>query len=159
MANPSTTALATPAGKVLRQGKRCALVFSRLPTASFWEKATKPAGADSGEPIDTTTMRNVLFTTKAPGELINFTNATARCAYDPNLLNQIVNTLIKQEGSMTVHMPDGTTVDYWAYLKSIEPVEVAIGAQPEANLDIVITNWDPTNSVEAGPVVTSVAGT
>lgn len=159
MAAPATTALGTPAGIRLGDGYQTAIVFARNDTVSFWEKSIKPPGMDGGDMIDNTTMRNTTWRTRAPRQLITLTDFTLRAAYDPNVYNQILNDLLNQEGAITIHFPDGSTLDFFGYLQKFEPQEITEGNQPEADITVVPTNWDPANAVEAAPVLTSVSGT
>jgi hypothetical protein len=103
-------------------------------------------------------MHNATVTTKAAQALYDVPNAQTTVAYDPAVITQI-QALVNQEGSITEHFSDGSTLSYYGYLKSFAPAEKTRGTQPEATIEIVVTNWDPINRVEAVPVLTSVAGT
>jgi hypothetical protein len=70
-----------------------------------------------------------------------------------------MEALINNETTITVHFPDGSTLAFYGYLKTFEPQEMTEGEQPEAECEFVVTNWDPANRVEAGPVMVEVAGT
>lgn len=159
MAAPATTVRGTPAGRKLDEGFSTKIAFSRLATVSFWEKTVQPPGVDGGEPVETTTMHNLVWHTQNPRVLLTLTPHTTKVAYDPNVYNQIVNTLVNAKGSVTVRYPDGSTLDYFGYLQKFEPDQIEEGKQPEATITIVPTNFDPVNNVEAAPVLTSVAGT
>ncbi len=159
MAAPATTVRGTPAGIKLDEGFPTKIAFSRLPTASFWEKTVQPPGVDGGEPVETTTMHNLVWRTQNPRVLKTLMPHTTKVAYDPNWYNQIVSTLINQAGSVTVRFPDGSTLDYFGYLQKFEADQIEEGKQPEATVTIVPTNWDPVNHVESAPVLTSVSGT
>jgi len=158
MANPSTTARSSPGGIPLHDGYSCLIAFSRDADVSFWEKTVQPPGYDGGDKIDFTTMHNDSWRTFAPRALITLTDSPITVLYDPNFYSQILS-LINMEGSVTVHFPDGSTLDFWGFLKSFEPSPLVEGEPPEATVNIVCTNWDPTNNVEAGPVFTNVSGT
>lgn len=158
MTAPSTTARGTPAGKKLDEGFSTKVAFARLATFSVWEKTVQPPGVDSGEPVETTTMHNLIWRTQNPRKLKTLTPHSFKAAYDPNMYNQVINTLIGINGSITVTYPDGSTLDYYGYLQKIEPDQIEEGKQPEATVTIVPTNVD-TSGAEAGPVLTSVAGT
>lgn len=159
MAAPSATARGTPAGNKLDDGYSTKITFAGLPTVSFWEKTAKPPGIDGGDPIDTTTMHNSTWRTMASRALLTLTQAQTTVAYDPNVYNQIVSSLINSEQAITHRFPDGSTLAYFGFLKSFEPNDLQEGAQPEATIVIVPTNFDPVNKVEAAPVLTSVSGT
>jgi hypothetical protein len=161
MAAPPTTARGTPAGIKLKEGQGNSVAFSRRPTVSFWEVTFKPPGIDGGDPVEQTTQLNVAWHTMAPRVLKKLTECTGSAAYDPNVYNDILTYLINQEGGVTVHWYDGSTLDFWGYLAKFEPEELREGEQPRASFTIVPTNVDPSTSgrPEAAPVLTSVAGT
>lgn len=158
MAAPTPTTRGTPAGIKLKDGFSTKITFARNTTISLWEKAVKPPGVDGGDSIDQTTMHNTAWETMAPGTLKKLTQSTFTAAYDPNVYNQIVSH-INIEDTITVTHPDGSTTAFYGYLKSFEPTENRIRAQPEAQCVIVPTNFDPSAKVEAGPATASVSGT
>lgn len=159
MAAPASTTRVTPTGRKLDEGFPTKIAFSRAANVSFWEKTVQPPGVDGGEPVDTTTMHNTAWRTKNPRVLVSLEPHTTKVAYDPNVYNTIVNTLINAKGSITVRFPDGSTLDYFGYLQKFEPDAIEEGKQPEATVTIVPTNFDSANNVEAAPVLTSVSGT
>jgi hypothetical protein len=158
MANPTITARSAPSGKKLRDGFRSLVAFARDPDVSLWERSVKAPGVSGGDPIDQTTMHNDDVMTKAPQSLIEWTNGSMVCGYDPAVLGQILQ-LVNKEGSITVHWPDGSTLAFYGYLGTFDVQEKSKGAMPLANCEIVVTNWDPVNDVEVKPLLTSVAGT
>jgi hypothetical protein len=81
----------------------------------------------------------------------------ATCAYETDTLTDL-NALINVETSITIEHPDGRVWAFYGYLRSFEPSDNEEGTQPEAEVIIQPTNWDPTNSVEAGPVVGTGTG-
>ncbi len=159
MAAPATTARTDPAGIRLDDGFSSVIAFERDVDVSFWEKTTQPPGYDGGDAIETTTMHNTLWRTMSSRVLITLTEASCLVAYDPDVYNNILNNLINAEGSITIHFPDGSTLDFFGYLRTFEASDLEEGAQPEATVTIQPTNYDSVNSVEAAPVLTSVAGT
>lgn len=157
MSAPTATARQTPAGIKLDDGFKTLVCPAANPTISFWEKTVKPPGLDGGDAIDTTTMHNNTWRTKAPRALVTMTDGDCKAAYDPNLYNTIL-TLLNVKTVWTVTFPDGSTLAFWGFLKSFAPDELKEGAQPEATVMIVPTNQDSTGTEQA-PVLTSVAGT
>lgn len=156
---PATTTRQTPAGIKLDEGFPTKIAFERDPDVSFWEKTTKPPAMDNGEAIDTTTAFNTGAKTKASRYLIEWLNGNSQVAYDPNVYNNIRSNLIRRNGSITVHFPDGSKLDFFGYLKSFDPDPHAEGEFPMATVEFVVTNWDPANRLEQEPVLTSVSGT
>lgn len=158
MAAPAATARTTPVGIKLEDGFSTKITFSRDPDVSFWEISVTPPGWEGGDPIDTTTMFNSVFRTKAARNLKEQTEASATVAYDPQVKTQI-QELLNAEGTVTVHYPDGSSEAFYGYLKTFEHQENSEGEFPQADITIVPTQWDPANRVEAGPTVVSVSGT
>jgi hypothetical protein len=158
MAAPADTTRSTPVGLMLEDGFSSKIAFARDPDISLWEKSMKPPGAEGGDAIEQTTMHNLSYRTMAARALITLTESTCKCAYDPQVYSQIIQ-LINQAGAITQHYPDGSKLSYYGFLKTFEPDELQEGVQPEASFTITPTNRDPDTLEEAGPVVTSVAGT
>ena len=158
MAAPSTTAIASPTGKRLKRGYKCVVMFSRDSTIGLYVIEVKPPGIDNGEPINITTMNNSAYMTKAEQALQEITDGSIVFAYDPNIYNEALAALIGQNGSVTVHYPDGSTLDFWGYLRNIDPSNIVRDGMPTASGTLVVTNRDTTDA-EAGPVLTSVSGT
>ncbi len=158
MAAPDTTARVTPDGIKLDDGFSTQIAFALDADIAFWEKNVQPPGLDGGDAIETTTMHNTAWRTMAPRSLTTMTECTVTAAYDPDLYDEIL-AIINVRGSITVHFPDGSTLDFFGYLRLFEPQDMEEGAQPEANITIQPTNYDPVNNVEAPPVMTEVAGT
>ncbi len=148
---------ATPGGLPLRDGFNTIIGFSTDLDVNLWEKASTPPGDDMGDPIDTTTFWNATYKTKWPRTLIEVTDGSFTCAYDPLVRTQLLAMLgVNQE--ISVMFNDGSTWAFWGFLKSFTPQEVSDGEQPEAAVEFVITNADDT-FLEQGPVVGGVAGT
>jgi hypothetical protein len=134
------------------------MAFAADPDICFWEVEVTPPGIDGGDPVDTTTMLNETWRTRAPRALYTLTNAQLTAAYDPEIYTNIL-ALINVETAITVHFPDGSTVAFYGFLQTFTPAALVEGTQPRATIVIVPTNQDPTSGAEEAPVVTSVAGT
>ena len=158
MTAPAVTARGTPAGIPLFDGHSTKITFAANPTVSFWEKDVQPSAYDGGDAIPITTMHNVLYRTKAHRTLIEVGDVQSTVAYDPNVKTQILS-LINVDTTITVTHPDGSTEAAYGFLKSFSPSSHQEGAQPEAAVVIVITNYDHAAHVEAGPTLASVSGT
>jgi hypothetical protein len=157
MGTPATTARVTPPIAGFKDGFSTKIAFAADSNVTLWEKTVKPPGVDGGDPIETTTMFNATYRTMAARSLKTLTNGTTTCAYHSSVLPQIV-ALINVEGAITIHFPDGSTWDFFGYLKSFEPQEHVEGEQPTANCEFVCTNVDPSDDSESAPVYTA-AGT
>jgi len=158
MATPTTTARVEPTGIKMKEGFPTVYAFARKPGINLWEITTKPPGVTNGEPIDNTTQHNTTWRTRRSRKLIDGTDHTFKFAYDPAVYPELVQ-LVGQEGAVTEHFPDGSTLDYYGYLSQVEFDELEEGKMPTGTGTIVATNFDPVNRVEQGPVLTSVAGT
>ena len=159
MAAPSPTARVAPTGIMLQDGYSTKIAFSRDTNFSIWERTVKPPGIDGMDQIDISTMHNVEWKTFAPRNLKQLSECTIVAGLDPTARTDAINNLLNQEGTVTCHYPDGTSDAFYGYLKSMEPNEHSEGSLPEVTCTIVPTQWDVTNRVEAGPVLTAVSGT
>jgi hypothetical protein len=164
MTAPATTARLDPSGIKLPDGYRTLIAFgggvgTDNADVSFWEKTVTPPGLDALDPIDQTTMHNDRWRTFAGRALITMTGASLTVAYDPAVIPQIVSDLLGVETPITVHFPDGKTLSFWGFLQTFEPQAHEEGTQPEANITIGVTNMDPDNGTEEGPVLKTAAGT
>lgn len=158
MAAPTPVTRVTPGGVKLKDGYPTRVAFSLDPDVSLWEKSVKPPGMDGGDPIDQTTMWNEDFRTRAPRSLVTLTESTFKAAYDPDVYNQLM-AMLNKEQTITDVLPDGSTLSYYGFMQKFEPDDHVEGTQPEATVTIVPTNFDPVNKVEAGPVLISAPGT
>lgn len=153
-----STVRTTPSGIKMDDGHSTKIAFERDPDVSFWEKTVTPPGLDGGDAIDTTTMHNVTWRTMSPRKLRTMTEVKVEAQYDPAVYNQI-GELINAEGSITVHFPDGSKLDFFGYLRTFEPGDNAEGECPMATITIQPTNQDPVTGAETAPILTSVSGT
>lgn len=158
MAAPVATVRSSPSGIKLKDGFSTKITFATDDNIEFWEKSVKPPGIDGGDSIPQTTMHNTAWRTMAPRQLKTLTESSTTVAYDPVLYTSIL-ALINVETTITVTFPDGSTLAFYGFLQKFEPSELKEGEQPEASVTITPTNFDPTNHVEAAPVLASVAGT
>ena len=134
-----TTARSTPGGTAMDDGHSCKIAFAADADVSFWEVTVQPPGRDGGDKISTTTMHNSALRTYAPRSLQELTDAQFSCAWDPEVYTQI-DDLINNNGWITVHFPNGDTLDFQGYLKSFVPDNLSEGEQPRATGVIVCTN-------------------
>lgn len=158
MGAPTMTARTAPTGTKLKDGHKITKAFAANAAVNLWEKVVMPPGADGGEPVDQTTQFNATYRTKSARTLKEITNASMTCAYDPAALSAIL-ALVNVETSITDHFPDHSAWSYFGYLKSFKPGPIKEGEQPEAEVEIIVTNVDPSDNSEAGPVYTASGGT
>ena len=158
MGTPTTTARVDPVGIKLPDGHSTQLAFAADPDVSFWEKVVKPPGIDGGDAIEQTTMYNEEWRTFAARALKTLTESGADVAYDPRVIDQIM-ALVNVEGSITLHFPNNSTLDFFGFLRTWEPEDMEEGTQPTAHINITCTNTDPTDGSESAPNFKLPSGT
>lgn len=159
MVAPAITARQTPNLAPIEEGHGAFIVFANDPDIALWEKGeVTPPGFDGGDEIPASTHHNTTFATKAPRTLIDVTNGTVVCGYNPASYAQI-RAQINVVQSITWVFPDGDAMAVWAYLKSFQPGGIVTGEYPEATVEIVVTNRDPNTFTEEGPVYQAGTGT
>lgn len=159
MAAPTPSTRATPGGRMLRDGYKITVAFSLDTDISLQEVAITPPALEGGEEIDITTQWNDRWMTYAMQQLMKLGNLTFTCAYDPIIYEQCQTILNNDTGSVTLRFADGSTIAFFGGLKTATPDQMVKGTQPRMTCVVVATNFDRTNNVEAGLVVTSVSGT
>jgi hypothetical protein len=138
------TTRVTPSGTFLKDGFSTKWTFAENPSLSVWEKTVKSFGTDGRDPIDVTNMFNTDVVTKAPRQLIDCTDATLNCAYDPKVLSQLL-TMINVNQLMTCWHPNGGKTDVWGWLRTAEPSENQEGEQPMMQIGITISNLNASD--------------
>lgn len=152
----TTTARVAPVGIRLHDGYQTLIAFAEDPDVSFWEVSVTPPGIDGGDAIETTTMHNVTWRSMASRALRTLTDSTVTVAFDPQVFDQIV-ALINVEGEITVHFPNGDTLDFFGFLKDFNIQELVEGTMPTAEVTIVPTNIDPATGLESSPTLTQAS--
>jgi len=163
MASPEVITRVDPSAapdsyRYLTNGCISTIAFSADPNAPLFEIAVTPPGIDNGDEIDTTTMWNDTCRTKIGRCFDDWTPASMRVAYDPEFYS-IYNNLLSQNQAITISFPNGDNLTFWGYMKSFIPSEMEDGVFPEADVEIVVSNWDHVNCVEACPVFQEATGT
>lgn len=157
MAAPTPTARIAPTGIMMDDGFPTKITFSLDPNISIWEKTVTPPGLEMGDMIPYTTMHNTEFRTFRPRVLKTLTTCSLTVGYDPDAFNQI-EAILGLDQTITVTFYDGSTYAFYGVLNRFIPGELADGEEAEAECEIEPTNYDASARVEAGPVLTSVAG-
>jgi len=114
------------------------------PGITFWEKEVTPPGMDAGGPNDTTTMRNLLYRTKAPKKLITLTAMTLVVSYDAVFYDDVL-AMMGDNQLITITFPDTSSVAFYGWLDKFVPGNVVEGEQPTATITI-----EPSNQNAAG---------
>lgn len=162
MAAPATTQRQTPEGARLLNGFRSMIAFSLDPDVSMWETidgGITPPGLTVGDAVRTSTMHNNEYHTKKARFLKEQKDVTFQFAYDTKFMTQIDDLVGDDSGSITLHYPDDSTLDFYGYLGDVDFDPLVDGEMPTGTATIVLTAWDPVNHVEAGWVLTEGTGT
>lgn len=158
-AAPTPTAHVSPSGIRLKTGGPQTFHVNALDTdISLWATEVGFPGQDGGDPIDTTTQENTTYRTFAPRVLVSLMPFTVKYQFDPACYSQI-QALLNRETTLTNHWNDRSSLAFYGYWQKAEYDAHTEGEPPMVTITIVPTNFDPQNRVEAGPVLTSVAGT
>ncbi len=122
------------------------------PALTFWEKTLTPPGVDGGGANDTTTMRNAIYRTRGPKNLITLTDMNLSVAYDAGVYPDIMD-MLNDNQLITITFPDASTLAFWGWLDKFEPDAIAEGEQPVATITIVCSNQN-SSGVETAPLYT-----
>lgn len=126
--------------------------FESNASVLFYEKTVTPPGIEGGGEIDTTTMRNTAWRTKAAKQLKSLTNASITVAYDPEVYDDILEMIqINQE--ITITFPDASTLVFYGWIDTFAPGALTEGEQPTAEITIIPSNQDESGT-ETAPVYT-----
>ena len=147
----------SPSGIRMDQGHATIIEFSGNTTIQLWEKTVKPMGIDGGEPINTTTMRNVTWETMIARSLMTMTPAELECAYDEAVYTAII-AMVNNNQQLTVIFPSLRRITFWGYLRSFEPNPIVMQEQPTARVVVVPTNQN-NSGVETGPTIGTTSTT
>lgn len=158
MAAPTPTTRQDPNGRALGDGYPILITFASDPDIEFWEQSVTPPAFDGGDPVDATTQHNTTYRTKSPGSLIEVQDVSADVLYDPLVYPSVV-AIINRATTVTVHFPDGSSLCFYGYLRSFKPNAAKEKEKPMATVTIVVTNMDPSDCSEYGPVYTAGPGT
>lgn len=159
MTVPSATVRGTPDGIMLPDGFSSKITIGIDDTIEFWEKQVTPPALDGGDSVEQTTMFNVKWRTSLPRDLITLEDITTTVAYDPDIYDELIDTILNVNTTITVTFSDGTTLAFFGFLKRFEPAALVEGEQPEATVTFVATNVDPADGLtEEGPTLVEVAG-
>lgn len=157
MTAPTPVTRLAPNGIRLEDGYRCIVGTDLDPDLAVWEIGVQPSGRDGQDPVNTNTMWNDTYFTKAPRALVDTTDMVLRVAYDPAVLPNI-DAVVNVRGNWTATYPNGDTETVYGFLRSFIRAELVEGTMPEATMTITLTNTD-ANGNEEGPVYSGTSGT
>lgn len=155
---PPVTSRTVPVGYKLPEGFKSALAPSLRPGINFWETELAPAGASVPE-IDISSQHNTTWRQKWISALKESKPVPMVGGYDPDEMDNIIFLLGAQSGSFTIHAPQNTKYAYWGAMSDLTFQPWRAGQFPLLNATWTVTNYDPTTRTEAGPSVTTAAGT
>jgi hypothetical protein len=141
-----------PEGTRLDEGQGTTITFGNAANLGIWEVETQPAGVDGGDPVATSTHRNVTWDTFNPRVLKTLSAANCTGAYAAGKLANIYQQVNRNQ-IITVTFRNGATIAFWGYLRSFQPEPLVEGQQPRASFSIQPTNQNMSN-VETGPTFT-----
>jgi len=158
MVAPTPSVRVVPTSWKIDQGYRITITNSADTDVSLFEVEVTPGGLDNGDPIDTSTQFNNKYHTRRPRALMKADGAKIKAQLAAGTRKQ-VDLLIGVEATITETYPDGSTYCYYGYFKSVKFDTFKEGEKPMCEVEVVETDWDYVNSVEAGAVFTAIAGT
>lgn len=138
-------------GTKMEDGFKTLITFSNGPSGGglYWETEVTPFGLSAGGVIDTTTMRNTKYRTKATRTLIDLLASSFTAAYDPDILTDLL-AMVGVSQLITVTFPDSSGWTFWGALNEFTPGSLVEGEMPTAEFTIEPTNVD-SSGVEQAP--------
>lgn len=140
-----------------RDGHATTVGFALDATVELYEKEVQPPGLDGGAPVPQTTMRNTLYETFIPGQLIKVTEAQFTSTYKQEHWDKIKAMLNKNQ-KITLTFLDGSTRWFYGWLQKIIPNKRKTGEQPTAEVTLFASNIDGSGA-EAAPGWTAATST
>ena len=142
------------ANGILEDGFKTLITFDLNPNVKLEEIEVTPPGMKAGGKIKTTTQRNTEVHTGAPKALVDFDGGQVLVAWNPACYTDILTTLIRKNGKITITYPDGATHVYWGFIDEFTPKALKEGERPEADVKFELTNRN-ANGVETKPAYTA----
>jgi hypothetical protein len=137
--------------RILQNGFRTLIAISGV-TPLFQEVSVTPIGLQSDDAIEQTNMRNSNWRTFAGGALLTATEVNVKVHYAPSGWEQL-RPLLRSNRFITLTMPDGATISFYAIVQSFVPDEHTINEQPTATLILIPSNLTTSNPpTEIGPI-------
>jgi len=140
------------------------IFFASTPILWFEEKSITPPAIDGGEPIDTTvdvagTQRVSLSAPRAKVKMGTTVNLVV--AYDPRVFNyhNELNRAIGLNQYISCQFPDTSELKFLGWLQTFTANAMQEGEQPEANISIIISNFNLDNNLPEYPQFIHPSGT
>jgi len=136
---------------ILRNGFRTTIAIAGI-SALFQEVSVTPIGLQADDAVEQTNMRNSNWRTFAGGALLTATEVNVKVHYAPGALEQM-RPILRSNRFITLTMPDGATISFYAIVQSFVPDEHTINEQPTATLILIPSNLTTSNPPsETGPI-------
>ena len=132
------------ASKNTGYGARITLETSSL---TFLEKSVTPPGMDGGDPIDTTNNSKTTYREQYPRTLVQVTGGSATVEYDPSTYASILGAVNVLQ-YITIEYLEGDQIQFYGWLRSFTPSDLAEGAQPTAEIVIESAGVDNEGAEE-----------
>ena len=136
--------------ELMDDGYKISIAFGTSTITMFQIETGTPPSISGGGAKSTTTHSNTAWRTKAPKHLKEAGPMNLTVQYDPQLIDEIMDSLQVNQ-SITVTFPNGDTLVVWGWLEEFSPGEMAEGEVPTADIVIEISNRNGSG-VETGPV-------
>lgn len=157
MGAPTVTTRVYPEHAKLDDGFRTLIVLELDPNIGLWERSVQPPGMDGGALVETETMHNTTWRTRATRFLKTMTEGQGKAGYNPAAFASIV-AQINVNQSITIRFPDYSHYAFWGAITKFIPDALEEGKFPEASITISPTNTD-NDGHEQGPVYLAPSGT
>lgn len=158
MVAPTPTVRTTPTAWKIDQGFRILVTNALNAGIALFEIEVTPGGLDNGDPIDTSTQYQTKYHVRRPRALNKADGAKIKAQLAAGTRNEL-DALIGKETTITEKYPDGSTYCYYGYYKSVKYDAFKEGEKPTCEVEVVETDWDYINAIEAGAVFTAITGT
>lgn len=113
------------------------------------EREVQPPGLDGGPPIDTTTMRNRVIKTWEPQGLMDYSEITLQCNYDPHVASFLETLVLNKKRRFRLDFPDGAIWLFGGCMYQWTPASLRTGEFPLAEVKIKPTNRDASGLEES----------
>tara|TARA_R110000851_G_scaffold46656_6_gene113573 strand:+ start:2061 stop:2498 length:438 start_codon:yes stop_codon:yes gene_type:complete len=125
-----------------------------LGSADLQEVSISPPSISSGGEIDTTSMSNAAWRTKAPKQLHELGEVSFSALYDPAKIGTYLAGVGLNQ-SIVITFADATTLTFYGWVDSFSPSEISEGELPTVDVTIVVSNQNGSGTVpgaETAPV-------
>lgn len=121
----------------LKNGLRSLITFASNRDVKLWEKAVMPPGIDGGATIPLGSLYSQKYQMISPSDLITVTEARALVAYDPAVMEDIINLVNLTTDTITLTFPNTNRWSFNGCLQKFIPNEMTDGIQPTALITVI----------------------